>query len=175
MKTDDAVKQTIVIEGISTLVRDETRVEHDVDILIVGSRIEKIGRVTPQEIGQEAIVINGRGRIVIPGLVNAHTHLYQSMLKGRRDDLSLVSWCEDVTFPFVRKVLNRLKRDRNDEIGYLWSILGTTEMIRNGITSFVDSADTGKYPRTYRRLASNPARGSVSTGLPRAVRPVYMQ
>jgi len=138
MKTDDAVKQTIAIEGISTLVRDEMRVEHDVDILIVGNRIEKIGRVTPQEIGQGAIVINGRGRIVIPGLVNAHTHLYQSMLKGRRDDLSLVSWCEDVTFPFVRKVLDRLKRDTSDEIGYLWSILGTTEMIRNGVTSFVD-------------------------------------
>jgi 5-methylthioadenosine/S-adenosylhomocysteine deaminase len=138
MKTDDAVKQTIVIKGISTLVRDETRVEHDVDILIKGNRIERIGHISSQEIDPRATVLNGCGRIVIPGLVNAHTHLYQSMLKGRRDDLSLVSWCEDVTFPFVRKVLDRLKRDTSDEIGYLWSILGTTEMIRNGITSFVD-------------------------------------
>jgi len=138
MKADSAVKKTIVIQGISTLVRDETRVEHDVDSLIVGKRIERIGHISSQEIDPRATVLNGRGRIVIPGLINAHTHLYQSMLKGRRDDLSLVSWCEDVTFPFVRKVLDRLKRDTSDDIGYLWSILGTTEMIRNGITSFID-------------------------------------
>jgi 5-methylthioadenosine/S-adenosylhomocysteine deaminase len=128
----------IVIEGISVLVRDEERVERNVDLLIEGSRIARIGRVTPQEIETGATVLNGQGRIVIPGLVNAHTHLYQSMLKGRRDDLPLVSWCEEVTFPFVRKVLKRSWAEGDDEIGYLWSMLGAIEMIRNGITAFID-------------------------------------
>jgi 5-methylthioadenosine/S-adenosylhomocysteine deaminase len=75
---------------------------------------------------------------VIPGLINAHTHLYQSMLKGRRDDLPLVEWCEEVTFPFVRKVLRAAWDKGETEIGQLWSQLGAIEMIHSGITSFID-------------------------------------
>ena len=74
----------------------------------------------------------------MPGFVNAHTHLYQSMLKGRRDDLPLVEWCEEVTFPFVRRVLDDAWRHGRTEIGRLWSALASVEMIRSGITTFVD-------------------------------------
>jgi len=131
-------EQTVLIKDISYLVRDAYRVEHDVDVLIEGNRIMRIGRVTSQEIETEATVLNGQGRIVTPGFVNAHTHLYQSMLKGRRDDVPLVSWCEEVTFPFVRNVLRCTREGSSDEIGYLWSMLGTIEMIKSGITAFVD-------------------------------------
>jgi|AntAceMinimDraft_16_1070373.scaffolds.fasta_scaffold00288_13 5-methylthioadenosine/S-adenosylhomocysteine deaminase len=135
---DDMRERMILIENISHLVRDAHRVEHDVDVLIEGNRIVRIGQVTSQEITLETIVIDGRGRIVTPGFVNAHTHLYQSMLKGRRDDVPLVSWCEEVTFPFVRNVLRRMREGSVGEIGYLWSMLGTIEMIRSGITTFID-------------------------------------
>ncbi|MEA3239930.1 MAG: amidohydrolase [Candidatus Bipolaricaulota bacterium] len=128
----------ILIKDISYLVRDAYRVEHDVDVLIEGNRIMRIGQVTPREITPGTIVIDGGGRIVTPGFVNAHTHLYQSMLKGRRDDVPLVSWCDEVTFPFVRNVLRGLREGSAGEIGYLWSMLGTMEMIRSGITSFID-------------------------------------
>ena len=131
-------KQTLLIKDISYLVRDAYRVEHDVDVLIEGNRIVRMGRVTPREITSGTVVIEGAGKIVTPGFVNAHTHLYQSMLKGRRDDVPLVSWCDEVTFPFVRNVLQRVREERSNEIGYLWSMLGTMEMIRSGITTFID-------------------------------------
>ncbi|MFC2082942.1 amidohydrolase family protein [Candidatus Bipolaricaulota bacterium] len=128
----------ILIQQISYLVRDADRVERNVDLLIDGNRIARIGDIDTTALPPETVVLSGRNRAVIPGLVNAHTHLYQSMLKGRRDDLPLVDWCDQVTFPFVRRVLHRVPQESETSIGKLWSMVGAIEMIRSGITSFID-------------------------------------
>ena len=128
----------ILIRNIAYLVRDADRIERGVDLLIDGSRIAKIGHINAEDCPQGTTILDGGNRAVIPGLVNAHTHLYQSMLKGHRDDLSLVDWCEQVTFPFVRRVLHRAWEEGITELGPLWSKLSAIEMIRNGITSFTD-------------------------------------
>lgn len=127
----------IVLKDASYVVRDARRVERDVDVVIEGQRIALIGHAGPERPDWDKI--DCRGKAVIPGLVNAHTHLYQSMLKGRRDDLPLVEWCEQVTFPFVRAVLARAWHgDGSEEVGRLWSLLGAMEMIRGGVTCCVD-------------------------------------
>lgn len=128
----------ILIQRISHLVRDADRVERDVDLLIEGNRIIRIGEIDEKTLPADTTVLEGRDRAAIPGLINAHTHLYQSMLKGRRDDLPLVDWCERVTFPFVRRVLHRAWANGDAGIGRLWSTLGAIEMLRGGITSFID-------------------------------------
>ena len=128
----------ILVRGVSYLVRDAERVDRDVDVLIDGDRIVRIGRVDGRHLAGGTITLEGHGRALVPGFVNAHTHLYQSMLKGRRDDLSLVEWCEQVTFPFVRRTLDDAWNHGRTEVGRLWSMLGAIEMIRSGITTFVD-------------------------------------
>ncbi len=128
----------ILIRGASHVVRDADRSERDCDVLIDGDRIARVGRIDAAPLPATCQILDGRGRAVVPGFVNAHTHLYQSMLKGRRDDLPLVEWCEEVTFPFVRRVLDDAWHGRGAEVGRLWSLLGAIEMIRGGITTFVD-------------------------------------
>ncbi len=128
----------ILIRNITALVRDADRVERNVDVLIKGHRITRIGHIPDHEIQPETTTLEGHGRAVIPGFVNAHTHLYQSLLKGRQDDLPLVEWCEQVTFPLVRSVLERAWHRGETRIGALWSMLGAIEMLRSGITAFVD-------------------------------------
>ena len=60
----------IWIRQASYVVRAADRVERDTDILIEGSHITSVGRFTPPEV-DDLQVIDGRGRVVIPGLVNA--------------------------------------------------------------------------------------------------------
>ena len=128
----------ILIRDIDYLVRTADRIERNVDLLIEGSRIARIGKIDPSECPAGTTILDGRERAVMPGLVNAHTHLYQSMLKGHPDDLALVDWCDQVTFPLVRRVLQRAWEEGCTELGSLWSSLGAIEMIRNGITAFID-------------------------------------
>ncbi|MDR2259011.1 MAG: amidohydrolase [Treponema sp.] len=126
----------ILIENCSFLVKNAGEVLEDVDLLIGGSKIEKIGKGLGKICGQ-ARRFDGRGKIAAPGFVNTHTHLYQNMLKGIRDDLGLKAWCETVTFPFAA-LIHRYEHEDNFDLAYYYGLLGAMEMIHCGITTFVD-------------------------------------
>ncbi len=68
--------------------------------------------------------------IIIPGLVNLHTHAPMTIFRGLADDLPLMTWLEDYIFP-VEKHLKR-------EWVYWGAKLAIAEMIRGGITTLVD-------------------------------------
>ena len=121
----------LLIHRATYLLRDARRIERDVDLLIEGNRIAAVGRDLPVPPGAETI--DAQGCAVIPGLVNAHTHLYQNFLKGTGAGLKLVDWCQAVLFPMVDVILQE-QLAGNGRIGYLWSALGALEMIRAGTT-----------------------------------------
>jgi 5-methylthioadenosine/S-adenosylhomocysteine deaminase len=75
-------------------------------------------------------VLSGRGRLVMPGLVNAHTHLAMTLLRGYADDLPLVTWLKEKIWPLEAQLTP-------DDI-YWGSMLGLAEMIRSGTTCFAD-------------------------------------
>lgn len=128
----------ILIKNAGYLIKKAGEVLEDVDVLIEGNKISKIGHFSV-EAGQNGVkVINAKGKIVLPGFINAHTHLYQNMLKGVRDDLGLKEWCEQVTFSFAHIIHQEHRLKNNIELGYYYAILGAMEMVRSGITAFVD-------------------------------------
>ena len=75
-------------------------------------------------------VISGKDRLVIPGLINAHTHTYMSMMRNCADDLSFMDWL----FGRVSPIEDRL----TGEDAYWGSLLSQIEMIRSGTTTFND-------------------------------------
>jgi cytosine/adenosine deaminase-related metal-dependent hydrolase len=67
---------TVLIQNAAYIVRSAERIERDCDVLLEGSRIAGVGHYPPQS-GWD--VIDATGSAVIPGLINAHTHLYQKL------------------------------------------------------------------------------------------------
>jgi len=128
----------ILIKNISILIQDTDHILNDKDILIEGNKIKKIGTILAEDLPAHCKIIEANGKVVMPGLINAHTHLYQSMLRGCRDDLTLVPWCEKVTFPFANIVYKDCWEKEDIMIGYYWSMLSSIEMIHNGITCCID-------------------------------------
>jgi 5-methylthioadenosine/S-adenosylhomocysteine deaminase len=122
---------TFVIRNAAFLLRDACHIESDVDILIERNRISAIGPCLPAP--PEAEVIDAAGCAVIPGLINAHTHLYQNWLKGIGAGLTLVPWCDTALFPMV-DVLMQEHHAGNLRPSYLWTALASIEMIRAGTT-----------------------------------------
>ena len=121
----------LLIRRATYLVRDVNRIERDADLLVRGNRVVDIGR--DLAVPPKSEVIDARGCAVIPGLVNAHTHLYQNFLKGVGAGLRLVPWCDTVLFPMVDVILHE-QRAGNHRPAYLWTALGSLEMIRAGTT-----------------------------------------
>ncbi len=71
------------------------------------------------------------GCLVLPGLVNGHTHVGMTLLRGFGDDLPLERWLRERIFPAEQKWVS-------PEFVYWGTLLGCAEMIRAGITSFND-------------------------------------
>lgn len=74
--------------------------------------------------------IDARGKAVLPGLINAHTHLSMTLLRGVADDMPLMEWLEKKIWP----IEDNLKADDC----YSGALLGSLEMIKSGTTCFAD-------------------------------------
>jgi 5-methylthioadenosine/S-adenosylhomocysteine deaminase len=98
------------------------------DIGIDSETISFIGTV-PDDF-QPDTVIDAAGGIVMPGLVNAHTHLSMTLLRNYADDMELFSWLTEKIWPLEEKM--------SEEHIYWGSMLGLAEQIRGGITCFAD-------------------------------------
>ncbi len=76
-------------------------------------------------------VIDCGGKVLMPGLVNAHTHVPMTLLRGLADDLRLDVWLMGYVMPVEREFVN-------PEFVKLGTSIGCAEFIRSGITSFAD-------------------------------------
>jgi 5-methylthioadenosine/S-adenosylhomocysteine deaminase len=74
--------------------------------------------------------LNMAGGLIMPGLINAHTHAAMTCFRGLADDLPLSVWLNEHIFPAERKI--------NGELVYKGTMLACAEMILGGITTFCD-------------------------------------
>src|SRR5918999_2503995 len=97
-------------------------------IVAVGKRaeIERRFRVAPR--GE---LVNATGRVVMPGLINAHTHVPMTLFRGLADDLELMEWLTKYIFPAEAKNVT-------EEFVRVGTQLGLAEMIRGGTTTYCD-------------------------------------
>jgi len=90
------------MEGLAILLRGGTVLYHldddhvtcleDTDVLIEGNIIKKVGKGLKIDDGVRVEVIECQGKIVSPGFVNTHHHLWQTQLKGRHADHNLLEY-----------------------------------------------------------------------------------
>lgn len=97
------------------------------DLLIDGDRIAAIGQLDGQEADE---VIEARGRVIMPGLVQTHIHLCQTLFRGQADDLELLDWLQQRILP--------LEAAHDAESVYHSARLGIGELLRGGTTAIVD-------------------------------------
>ncbi len=92
---------------------------------------DKISAIDKEPEGFRAdTVIDGKDSLVIPGLINAHTHTYMSMMRNCADDLSFTDW--------LFNTVNPIEDQLTGEDAYWGSLLGQIEMIKSGTTTFND-------------------------------------
>ena len=100
------------------------------EILIDGNKIAKIGESLSEIETAGAEVIDGKDTLVMPGLINTHSHAPMSLLRGYGDDFPLDTWLFERVFPVEDKM--------TAEDVYWGGMLSICEMIRSGTTCFAD-------------------------------------
>jgi 5-methylthioadenosine/S-adenosylhomocysteine deaminase len=76
-------------------------------------------------------VVNAAGKVVIPGLINGHTHVPMTLFRGIADDLDLQEWLTKYIFPAEAKNVT-------EDFVRVGARLGLAEMIRSGTTTYCD-------------------------------------
>lgn len=120
----------LLLTNAHVLTMDERFTAHAPgSVAIGGGRILAVGDALPEHEALETI--DCRGRVVMPGFVNAHTHAPMTLLRGLADDLRLDVWLMGYMMPVEREFV------RPDFVA-LGTRLACAEMIRSGTTCFAD-------------------------------------
>ncbi|MGN0570698.1 MAG: amidohydrolase [Candidatus Fimenecus sp.] len=111
-----------------TVLNADFRIEPHQYVGVRGDKIAFIGDSAPKE--DFGTVYDGKNRLLMPALVNAHSHAAMTLLRGYAENLPLQRWLEERVFPFEDKI--------RDEDAYYSTSLAVAEMIRTGTASFTD-------------------------------------
>lgn len=120
---------SILIKNVDLIPMDgEERAIYKTNIYIQDKEITHIGQIR-EDIEVER-VIDGRNKLAMPGLINAHTHIGMSLLRNYADDLPLHDWLTKAIWP--------VEANLKAEDVYWGSLLSMVEMIESGTTAFCD-------------------------------------
>lgn len=123
----------LLVRGGSLVTMDRNAsVIEDGAVAVRGGRIVAVGQrasIAAKYAANEEI--DARGKAVIPGLINGHTHVPMTLFRGLADDLDLNEWLSKYIFPAEAKNVT-------EEFVRVGTRLALAEMIRGGITTFCD-------------------------------------
>jgi 5-methylthioadenosine/S-adenosylhomocysteine deaminase len=121
----------LILKGAQILVDSETTISQGA-VAIAGGKIQAVGSAQSIESEWQAKEVRDLGNVMImPGLVNAHTHVPMTFLRGFADDLPLMEWLNNHVFPVEHHLTKEIVA-----LGARW---GMYEMMRTGTTALVDS------------------------------------
>lgn len=141
----------------------------DADIFVRDGVIEKVGRNLPLDVFQPDEVIDAAGYVVLPGMVNTHHHLYQTLTR-------CVPWVQSSELFDWLTALYEIWRELTPEAIHWSSLLGFAELLRTGCTTTTDQhylfprQAAGTLIDTQIKASRNigirfhPCRGSMSRG-----------
>ena len=126
-------KVDLVVSGGTIVSMDSERtIYEDGSIAIRGDSIVAVGpRAEVEAKYKGAQTIEAKGRLVLPGFINGHTHVPMTLFRGLHDDVTLNDWLYKYIFPAEANNVN-------EEFVRWGTKLAAAEQIRSGVTTFAD-------------------------------------
>ena len=115
----------LAMDEKGTLIKNGAIAIEGENIIAIGTKEEIENQYTSRDI------IYAENSLVMPGLVNCHTHAPMTYFRGLADDLELTDWLNNYIFPAEARFVNK-------DFSYLGSLLACAEMIKSGTTTFCD-------------------------------------
>jgi 5-methylthioadenosine/S-adenosylhomocysteine deaminase len=160
----------LLLEGGTVVTMDPDRRIVQGTLHVRDGAVASVGEVDPKAmVGRVVRRIDCSGRVIIPGFVQSHVHLCQTLFRGHADGLELLDWLRERIWPFEgAHTFESLKASAR---------LGIAELIRGGTTACLDMATVRHTDAVFEaaaeagfRLTCGKAMMDVSRGLPAGLR-----
>ena len=111
---------------------DKREVLEEAAMAVADGRIVELGDSKELEARYKdaARILDAAGKVVFPGFINNHNHLFQTLIKGLGDDMVIGDWLKKVAYPFAAKITR--------EDVYHGAMIGLMESIHSGVTTTLD-------------------------------------
>ncbi len=120
---------SVLFQNVTVLTMDPAQpLLKDAYVAVEGTKIAYVGNQRPQ--GKFDRVVDGAGQVLMPGLINCHTHVPMTLMRGYGGGYDLQHWLSDFIFPAEAKLDERAVA--------AGAALGLAEMIASGTTCIVD-------------------------------------
>lgn len=122
----------LIKNAIIVTVNKDREVLFDGGLAIKDDKIVSVGPTEEvlKEYKEAKKIIDAKNKVIFPGFINTHNHLFQTLLKGLGDDMVLKDWLATMTFPAAKYI--------TEEDTYFAAMQGCIEGLRSGITTMVD-------------------------------------
>lgn len=125
------MSKPLLLRGGRLVTMDGSRHVLDGDVLVEDGRISRVGRPDGRTAGRpKPTTIDCSGLVVLPGLIQAHIHLCQTLFRGLADDLPLEAWLAQRIWP--------LEAAHTPESIHASAMLGAAELLLGGTTAILD-------------------------------------
>jgi 5-methylthioadenosine/S-adenosylhomocysteine deaminase len=144
------MSETLVIKGAIVITLDSKNHVFQGDVLIDRERIAALG---PSLAAKGAEVIDAGGQVLLPGFVQTHVHLCQTLFRGAADDLALIDWLKKRIWP--------MEAAHTPESIYASARLGIAELIRGGTTCALTMETVNHTEQVFRAVEESGFRAIV--------------
>ena len=139
------MKQILIKNAYVVSMNEKREIYNNGSILIENDLIKAIGKVDEKSLLDTVEIIDAKGKIVLPGLINTHVHLSQQLGRGMADDVDLLTWLRERVWPY------------ESNFDYESSLISSTacciEMIKSGVTTFLEAG--GQYVEAMAEAVKN--------------------
>jgi cytosine/adenosine deaminase-related metal-dependent hydrolase len=144
----------VLLKGGTIVTMNERRDVFAGDLLIEDDRIRSIA---PNIRAGTDEAIDAEGMLVIPGLIQPHVHLCQTLFRGRADDLDLLDWLRQRIWPF--------EAAHTHDTLYTSALLGASELLLSGTTSVLDMGTVNHTDAIFEACAKVGIRATVGKAM----------
>ena len=126
-------ERDLLIRGGAVVTVNDSGTVHDPGwVYVEGNRVVEVGAGEPpsSRLRQATEEIDASGCAVMPGMTNAHTHLFQTLFRGLADDKALLDWLRDCIWPAAIHL--------DADIAHAAALAGLVENLRGGATAVID-------------------------------------
>lgn len=138
-------------------VNSKSEILFNASVLIDCDRIAAIYRSTDELDAKATEIINAEMYVIIPGFIQTHVHLCQTLFRGLADDLSLLDWLKNKIFP--------LEQAHDERSMYTSALVGIAELIRSGTTTILDMGSIHHEEEIIRAIGETGLRALVGKAM----------
>src|SRR5215467_6252168 len=144
------MNETLLIKGATIVTLDSANAVFNGDLLIENRRISRLAPSIPNS---SATVIEATGRVLIPGFVQTHIHLCQTLFRGAADDLALIDWLKTRIWPLEAAHTGTSVRAS--------ARLGIAELVKSGTTCALTMETVNHTDEVFKVVAETGFRATV--------------